>query len=198
MIKLQDFPKQEHVKRALEVAMVGKHSITLIGSPVSEGRELVEWLRWSKYPTPAYFVSPCPCGYFGFPSRECTCSISMVGRHQAKYLSRDTDIYVTLKELSPDEIINFMRNKNRNEEEEKVYERIKLAKAIEAPRPLELTSTDWNLLKSAVSQLNLSFFQVKQILVVAKTIQHMALVYNTESSFMPYLAEAIQYRPKVG
>jgi len=29
-------------------------------------------------------MNPCPCGYFGDPVKECTCSLTMVSRYQKR------------------------------------------------------------------------------------------------------------------
>jgi predicted ATPase with chaperone activity len=44
---------------------------------------------WPVLDIPASFMlvgamNPCPCGYFGDPVKECTCSMQMISRYQKR------------------------------------------------------------------------------------------------------------------
>ena len=68
-----------HVKRALEVAIAGKHSILIVGNYLNTAA------GGNPLPDNAYFVLPCPCGWLSDPMHECNCSIEQTKSHQASY-----------------------------------------------------------------------------------------------------------------
>lgn len=193
-MKLNEIPRNEHVKRAVEVAMAGKHSITLIGPYESEAGMFIEWVGWGDYPVDIYHMTPCPCGYFGSPTKECTCSLQMVKRHQGLILKKQTDMYIEVPLLSPNDIILFLRSTRKGEEDSAVYERVKLARKAQVPE-MVWSDTDWNLLKGAAMQMQLSYVQVKSIIAVTKTIYKLSSIHVDKPVYSTaYLAEAIQYR----
>ena len=51
----------------------------------------------------SHCVYPCPCGYYGDPTKECTCAPSMVTRHQKRIsgpLLDRIDIHVKVPRVS--------------------------------------------------------------------------------------------------
>lgn len=191
---LNDIPRNEHVKRALEVAMAGNHSLTLIGPYESEAPLFVEWVTWCNFPFQIKHVTPCPCGYYGSPTKECTCTLPMIARHRSYFNKNQTDMYIEVPLLSPNDIILFLRSNRKGEEDATIYERVKEARSF---KNLEMvwTDTDWNLLKAAISQMFLSYTQVKRIISVTETIYKLASIHVEKPKFSTaYLAEAIQYR----
>jgi magnesium chelatase family protein len=116
-----DIKGQEHVKRALEIALAGLHSILLVGPPgagktmcleaaadvaetIGDTSEYVvktlDTLEWEIYERPleesaAYLIMaethPCPCGYLGDPKRECLCSIEEIAAYRVKLGSSNID-----------------------------------------------------------------------------------------------------------
>jgi magnesium chelatase family protein len=50
---------------------------------------------------------PCPCGYFGDPVKECTCSLSMVSRYQKRIsgpLLDRMDIHIEVPRVDYDKL----------------------------------------------------------------------------------------------
>ena len=165
---------------------------------------------------PANFIlvgsaNPCPCGYYGDPEKECTCSLSMVQRYQKRisgpFLDR-IDIHVEVPRVK----FEKLADDRRGESSAVVRERVEAARAIQRKRfegvPLQTNSdmgpaevrlfcqvdeTGRNLLKSAMNQLHLSPRAYHRILKLARTIADLA---GSERIEPPHIAEAIQYRPR--
>jgi len=165
---------------------------------------------------PANFIlvgsaNPCPCGYYGDPEKECTCSMSMVQRYQKRisgpFLDR-IDIHVEVPRIK----FEKLADDRRGEASAVVRERVEAARALQRKRfagtPLQTNSdmgpaeikqfcqvdeTGRNLLKSAMNQLHLSPRAYHRILKLARTIADLA---GSERIEPPHIAEAIQYRPR--
>jgi len=154
-------------------------------------------------------MNPCPCGYYGDPVKECTCSPSMISRYQKRIsgpLLDRIDMFVQVprvdyEKLSDDRV---------GESSEVVRSRVERARAIQRERfqgtkltcNAEMTPVEvrqfclvepeaQSLLKAAMRQLALSARAFHRILKVARTIADLAGAPTIEAS---YLAEAIQYR----
>jgi magnesium chelatase family protein len=157
-------------------------------------------------------MNPCPCGYFGDSVKECTCSIAMVKAYQKKIsgpLMDRIDIHVEVPRV-PFEKLSSQRT---GEPSAKVRERVEVARAVQRKRfegttlqtnadmgpaeirkfcPIDETST--NLLKAAMTQMQLSARAYHRILKLARTIADLAGAEQIQTS---HVAEAIQYRPRL-
>jgi magnesium chelatase family protein len=156
-------------------------------------------------------MNPCPCGYYGDPVKECTCSVSMVKNYQKKIsgpLMDRIDIHVEVPRV-PFEKLSSQRT---GEPSATVRERVEAARAVQRERfkdislqtnsdmgpaeirqfcPLDQTGT--NLIKAAMQQMQLSARAYHRILKLARTIADLA---GSEAIQTPHIAEAIQYRPR--
>lgn len=157
-------------------------------------------------------MNPCPCGHFGNPLKECTCSPAMVKGYQKKIsgpLMDRIDIHVEVPAV-PFEKLSSQRV---GEASARVRERVEAARARQRDRfggtalqtnadmgpaeirkfcPLDDTST--NLLKAAMQQMQLSARAYHRILKLARTIADLAGAEHIQTA---HLAEAIQYRPRL-
>jgi magnesium chelatase family protein len=155
-------------------------------------------------------MNPCPCGYFGDPTRECHCTPPMIQRYVSKIsgplLDRiDIQIevpavkYKELRAPAPSEDSAAVRQRvikarerqmERYRNEKKTY-----ANAQMMPKMLRkfcAISTDGEkLLENAITRLGLSARAHDRILKVARTIADLEGVENIEPK---HLSEAIQYR----
>src|SRR4051794_40172157 len=72
--RLDAIPGQEHLRRAVTVALTGNHPITFLGS----GGALADALAFGRisrhYGVTAYVTTPCICGNAGDPYLSCRCS----------------------------------------------------------------------------------------------------------------------------
>ena len=166
---------------------------------------------------PANFVliaamNPCPCGYYGDPVKECTCSGSVVARYQKKIsgpLLDRIDIHVEVPRVEYEKLAD-----NRaGETSVAIRARVEAARRAQRARfrgvedvtcnaemrPAEirewceLDAAGQSLIKAAMRQLHLSARAYHRILKLARTIADLA---GSEGIEAAHLAEAIQYRPR--
>ena len=165
---------------------------------------------------PANFIlvgamNPCPCGYYGDPFHQCTCSPGLISRYRKRisgpFLDR-VDIFIEVPHIDYEKLAD-----NRlGEKSDKVQARVKAARAIQLKRfkgtkltcNAEMTPTEvrefcqaedqaQSLLKAAMKQLYLSARAFHRVLKLGRTI---ADLENTDIIKAHHLAEAIQYRPR--
>lgn len=156
-------------------------------------------------------MTPCPCGFYGDPERECICAPEEVEDYQQTVPGPfwdSIDIHVEVPRI-PFEKLSSNRP---GEPSEKVRERIEATRAIQRERfegtPLltnsdmglaeikefcSLDRTGFNLLKAAMLELGLSARAYQRILKLSKTIADLA---GSQSIEVAHVAEAVQYRPK--
>ncbi len=159
-------------------------------------------------------MNPCRCGYFGHPTRKCTCKQGEVQR----YISRISgplldrfDIHIELPSLSYDEISsrenncersaqirervtaarNFAKNRMKNDEKhQKVFCNSQLD-ASGIRKYCTITDDALNLLRSAYNTLKLSARGYDRILRVARTVADLDASENID---VPHIAQAVQLR----
>jgi magnesium chelatase family protein len=156
-------------------------------------------------------MNPCPCGYYGDPVRECTCSTASVLRYQKRIsgpLLDRIDIHVHVPRVEYEKLAG----ERLGEKSEAIRARIERARARQRQRfagthlqvnadmgPAEvrqycsLNEAGKHLLRSAMQQMQLSARAYHRILKLARTIADLA---ESDTIETPHLAEAIQYRPR--
>lgn len=155
-------------------------------------------------------MNPCPCGFSTDPGRDCSCSSVQIQKYMSKIsgpLLDRIDIHIEVpavkyKELSSNE---------KGESSADIRKRIILAREIQRKRfeklPKIFNNADMttkevreyckldengiNLLKMAMTKLNLSARAYDRILKVSRTI---ADLENSENINSAHISEAIQYR----
>jgi len=156
-------------------------------------------------------MNPCPCGYYGDPFRQCTCSPSMVSRYQKRisgpFIDR-VDIFVEVPHIDYEKLADD----RLGEQSETVQARVEAARSVQRARfegtrlacNAEMTPAEvrefcqveesaQSLLKAAMKQLYLSARAFHRILKLARTI---ADLEKADIIKAHHLAEAIQYRPR--
>ncbi len=154
-------------------------------------------------------ANPCKCGYYGDPTKNCTCSL----RDAENYLSRLSgplmdriDIHIQVPSLKYSEI----NNSNSEESSSEIKKRVNEARKIQIERYkrygiycnahlkgsmikefCKVDAEGRRMLKSAFDKLNLSVRAHDRILKVARTIADMDGELLIKSK---HIAEAIQYR----
>ena len=155
-------------------------------------------------------MNPCPCGYFGDPTRECHCTPPMIQRYVSKIsgpLLDRIDIHIEVpavkyKELrapSSSEDSAAVRARviaARNRQSERYStEKGTYSNAQMMPKMIrkfcEISAEGEKLLENAIIKLGLSARAHDRILKVARTIADLAAADNIEPR---HLSEAIQYR----
>ncbi len=160
-------------------------------------------------------MNPCPCGYYGDSQKPCTCAQAIVTKYQKRIsgpLLDRIDIHIEVprvdyEKLSGDRV---------GESSDAIRARVQAARNIQLQRFSNNGSSDivcnadmrvgeirqfcrlqdegQNLMRSAMSQLNLSARAYHRILKLARTIADLAGCEEIQSV---HLAEALQYRPKL-
>jgi magnesium chelatase family protein len=156
-------------------------------------------------------MNPCPCGYLNDPEHDCSCSPSQIIKYQKKIsgpLLDRIDLYIEVPRIK----FEKLANEELEESSDEIRKRVEAARQIQKERfkdkslisnsemnsqiVKEFCQTDEatiNLLKTAVSQFNLSARSYYKILKVARTIADLEGKEKIESA---HVAEALQYRPK--
>jgi magnesium chelatase family protein len=166
---------------------------------------------------PASFVliaamNPCPCGYYGDPTRECTCSNSAITRYQKRIsgpLLDRIDIHLDVPRVDYEKLSDA----RAGEPSAAIAERVEAARerqrarlagtglranadmgAREVQAHVTLDAASDSLMRTAMRQLQLSARSYHRILKLSRTIADLACDENVRAH---HLAEALQYRPKV-
>ncbi len=158
-------------------------------------------------------MNPCPCGYLGDPSRECTCSAGAIARYQKRIsgpLLDRIDMHVDVPRVEYEKLTD-RRDAERSSE---VRTRVRAARERQRQRfaasaqiacnadmgPAEVRAhcavepAAEPLLKAATLRLQLSARAFHRVLKLARTIADLA---GSDTIAAPHLAEALQYRPRV-
>nr|WP_201360556.1 YifB family Mg chelatase-like AAA ATPase [Dictyobacter formicarum] len=157
-------------------------------------------------------MNPCPCGFYGDPVRECTCSATSIARYQKRIsgpLLDRIDIHIEVPRVDYEKLAD----KRNAESSATIQARVQQARERQLQR-LKGTNLTCNaemgpaevrnfcdvdnggekLLKAAMQQLHLSARAFHRVLKLARTIADLA---GCDIIAANHVAEAIQYRPKI-
>ncbi len=154
-------------------------------------------------------MNPCPCGYYGHPTRKCTCSEGAVSRYLSKVSGPLLDRIDLHVEVMPVEFSD-LADTAKAESSASIRERVNTARKLQneryrgtgiscnamlTPAYLHqycvLTDNAQNMLKNAFEKMGLSARAYDRILKVARTI---ADLDGSEDIDVKHIAEALQYR----
>ncbi len=163
-------------------------------------------------------MNPCPCGFYGDPVKPCTCAPSTVTRYQKRIsgpLLDRIDIHIQVPRVEYDKL----SDDRLGEPSQVIQSRVETARELQRRRFLkdelpfpnaitcnadmrpaelrqfcELDDTSRKLMRSAMSQLQLSARAYHRILKLSRTIADLA---GSETIQPTHLAEALQYRPRM-
>lgn len=154
-------------------------------------------------------MNPCPCGYYGHPTRKCTCTETMVRRYLSRISGPLLDRFDLHIEVEP-VAFEALTNREKSESSASMRARVRAARVIQTERfqgtditcnaaipagklefycPLEDGAT--KLLRQVFDNLGLSARAYDRILKVARTI---ADLDNKEKISSSHIATACQYR----
>lgn len=155
-------------------------------------------------------MNPCPCGYYGHPTKQCTCNPGQVNKYMNRIsgpLLDRIDIQVEIEPVAFDE----MADRSPSESSAAIRERVMKARAIQQARYASLPGIHCNAqmnsrllheyawpdeeglakLKERMTRLNMSARAFDRILRVARTIADL----EASPTVLPHhIAEAIGYR----
>jgi magnesium chelatase family protein len=156
-------------------------------------------------------MNPCPCGYYGDPLKACTCSSSTITRYQKRLsgpLLDRIDIHVEVPRVNyeklsdmrlgePSAVVRARVEAARQRQRERFAGSSSHSNAdmgvAEVRKFCELDSESRALIKSAMSQMQLTARGYHRILKLARTIADLA---GAEHVAPNHLAEALQYRAR--
>ncbi len=156
-------------------------------------------------------MNPCPCGFYGDPTKECTCTSSAIVRYQKRLsgpLLDRIDIHLTVPRVEYEKLADD----RLGESSAQVRARVEAARAIQAARfagaetvtnaemgPAQvrdhcgLDAAGEGLMRAAMRQLQLSARAYHRVLKLSRTIADLA---GAERIAASHLAEALQYRAR--
>ena len=190
-----------------------KNVLEVMRQPLEDGRVAIARAAAS-YTYPANFMlvaamNPCPCGFFGDPSRDCRCSPQQI----QNYISRISGPLLDRIDLQvevPAVKYKDLASEFAGEPSASIRERVQRARHIQQERftqaPIycnanmesrhlrefcKVEDAAQELLRVAITQLGLSARAYDRILKVARTIADLAKSPTIEAE---HVSEAIQYR----
>lgn len=154
-------------------------------------------------------MNPCPCGFFGHPTKACTCAPGAVRRYLSKVSGPLLDRLDLHIEVPP---VNFeeLRSDAQEESSAEIRKRVSAARLLQQKRYANsgvtcnakltaamtaefcrLTDDAQLILGSAFERLGMSARAYDRILKVARTV---ADLEGSEMIEAPHVAQAIQFR----
>ena len=196
-----------------ELPEFSRSAMEVLRQPIENGTVTISRVGGTvSYPCSAMFVAamnPCPCGYFGHPTRRCICSAQAVSRYLARVSGPLLDRLDLHIEVPP---VDFEQLDSSGMEEgsESIRRRVNAARRIQNERFrgtgiscnarirtdrlrefCRLSDPGRALLKKAFDRLGLSARAYDRILKVCRTI---ADLDGSETIEPAHVAEAVQYR----
>jgi magnesium chelatase family protein len=197
-----------------ELPEFARNVLEVLRQPLEDQRVTISRSKLSvEFPASFMLVcamNPCPCGNYGNPAQECTCSTLQIQKYAGKIsgpLLDRIDIHVEVPAVK----YGQLSSKRNGESSESVRTRVMAARDVQARRfegkrgvfcnsdmgPAEIQEScgvdaeGSELLKNAMGRLGLSARAYDRILKVARTI---ADLDGGDQIRSHHLAEAIQYR----
>lgn len=197
-----------------EIPEYPRHVIETLRQPL-EDRKIAVTRANGKAIYPADFMlvatmNPCPCGYYGDPEHDCTCSTNQIIAYQKRLsgpLLDRIDMIVPVSRIPNDQLLSV--KSMSLSQHEKAKNAIAYAKKVQSNRygrsdkrnssltsaeirsHIPLSSKSKLFLDNAATKLKLSTRGYFKILRVARTI---ADLDHSQTVEIPHLAEALQYR----
>jgi len=185
--------------------------------PIEEG-EITLLRAKNRLTLPASFTlvaasNPCPCGYYGNPERQCTCTPSQISKYRRKLsgpLMDRLDLFIEVPQLKYDKLIS----QDEKNSSSKIREKVIKARQIQGTRFSSVSSSlltnsemsipqikkfcqidlkSQGLLRKYVDSGKLSARGYHRVLKVSRTI---ADLDRSENISFDHLSEALMYRIK--
>jgi magnesium chelatase family protein len=157
-------------------------------------------------------MNPCPCGYYGDPTRPCICSPTMISRYQSRLsgpLLDRIDLHVDVPRVDYDKLMST----ERAESSEAIRKRVERARERQRKRfsnksglyansdmgvsdiqeHCAMKADAQQLLQVSTKRLQLSARAYHRIIKLSRTI---ADLDNKDDIELSHVAEAVQYRPR--
>lgn len=196
-----------------ELPEFDRSAMEALRQPLEDGKVTISRVSGAvTYPCSITLVAamnPCPCGYYGHPTRECTCSENAVRKYMNRISGPMLDRLDLQIEVPP---VNFseMNSKSQEETSQTIRERVIAARKIQqeryrgagitcnarlTPKLLQqyctLSTEGEELLQVAFESLGMSGRSYDRVLKVARTIADLS---GSENITEDHIAEALQFR----
>lgn len=193
-----------------------RHVLEALRQPMEDG--IVQIARAAgtvSYPAKFILVAasnPCPCGYLGDEKRQCRCLPGQIIRYQKRIsgpLLDRIDLHIEVPAVKIEKLTNEgliaeesksirKRVQQSRDIQRKRFKGIKIKSNSEMQvrdikKYCQLDTDCLNLLRQAVSQMNLTARSYYRVIKLGRTIADLA---SEEKINVSHLAEALQYRPK--
>ena len=191
-----------------------RNVIEVLRGPMEDGKITIARVR-GRNTFPASFMlvasmNPCPCGYYGHPSKECVCTPYQIKKYRAKIsgpIMDRIDIQVEVPALPFNEIYSQVNEEDSqiirhrvSSARRRALSRLKNMKGVYTNARIDssdvkkicgVTGGGMELLRKAVEIFSISRRAVDKVLKVARTIADLA---DSENIKDEHVAEALQYR----
>ncbi|MEG0570642.1 MAG: YifB family Mg chelatase-like AAA ATPase [Oscillospiraceae bacterium] len=196
-----------------ELPEFSRPAMEILRQPIEDGKVTISRVNGTlTYPCSVMLIAamnPCPCGYFGHPTRPCICGPQKVSRYLSKVSGPLLDRLDLHIDAMPVQFEHISSNKP-SESSAEIKKRVNAARAIQNERYLNtgvtcnarltpaliasschVSESATKLLRNAFDKLGLSARAYDRILKVARTIADLEASEIIDSA---HISEAIQYR----
>lgn len=196
-----------------ELAEFARATLEILRQPIEDKKVTISRASGTvSYPCSIMLIAamnPCPCGYYGHPTRECICSQKQAAAYLSKISGPMLDRFDLHIEVAPVEF-EHISSAQKEESSQRIRERVQAAREVQTERyrgtgitcnasitsdilhevcPMKDDAVE--MLKAVFDKMGLSARAYDRILKVARTIADMsgeAVIRKSD------IAQAVQYR----
>ncbi len=196
-----------------ELAEFSRHALEILRQPLEDMKVTISRVSGSiTYPCSFMLIgamNPCPCGYYGHPTRKCICSKNQVDHYLNKISGPMLDRFDIHLDVAPVEYADLSSGE-KEESSASIRQRVQAARDIQNKRfegsditcnaritpelvheLCPLTDKAEKMLGDMFDKLGLSARAYQKILRVARTVADMD---GAQVIDKPHIARAVQYR----
>lgn len=196
-----------------ELAEFSRPTLEILRQPLEDRKVTISRVSGSiTYPCSIMLIAamnPCPCGYFGHPTRKCICSRKQVAGYLSKVSGPMLDRFDLHVEVAPVEF-DDLSSERKEESSAAIRERVIRAREIQLQRfkgtditcnaritsdiireVCPLTDSAVEMMRGVFDQMGLSARAYDRILKVARTVADMD---SKQVIDRKHIAQAVQYR----